>query len=88
MSMIVHYDGEGDPTVYEPSLTQYGNGPSVPDLAMAVDASIDAIGDALAEGDVGQAQALQTAADATSDALLDALGLPDADDQAGGEGGS
>lgn len=49
-------------------------------LAQALDATIDAACGALDAGDVGSAQLLLTAADATSDALLEALGVPDADD--------
>lgn len=51
-------------------------------LAAALDATIDAVGETLDDGNVEQAQALLTAADVTSDALLEALGVPDADDAA------
>jgi hypothetical protein len=74
-------DAPDAPTTFTPATDG-----DVAGLAMAVDASIDAIGDALAMGDMGQASALQTAADATSDALLSALGLPDADDPSAGAG--
>ncbi len=56
---------------------------NVGELAQAVDAAIDAVGDALDTGNVGQAVALVDAADAVSDALLDALGVPDADEPEG-----
>jgi hypothetical protein len=49
-------------------------------LAMALDAAIDAAQDALSEGNADQAAAILTAAEVTSDALLEMLGLPDADD--------
>lgn len=63
----------------------YSYGPADDDdnvatLAQGVDAAIDAAGTALDGGNVAQAQALLTAADAASDALLDALGVSDADD--------
>jgi hypothetical protein len=47
---------------------------------MALDAAIDAAQDALSEGNADQAAAILTAAEVTSDALLEMLGLPDADD--------
>ncbi len=43
-------------------------------------ASIDEAQEALASGDAASAGALLTAAEATSDALLDALGVADVDD--------
>ena len=68
MSVVVNYPAAGSP-----------DEPNVGALAQAVDATIDAIGDALADGNIGQATALAVAADAASDALLDALGVADAD---------
>jgi hypothetical protein len=75
---IVHYPDAGAPQVYTPESDDMDD--SIPGLAMAVDAAIDAIGDALDEGNIGQAQALLTAAETVSDALLAAVGAPDADD--------
>lgn len=77
---LVHYGADDTPTVYTP---QDDADDSIPELAQAVDAAIDAIGCALDEGNIGQAQALQTAAETVSDALLDAIGVPDADDMGG-----
>lgn len=61
---------------------------SPPDLALALDAVLDEVVEALGTGDVEQATQLVTAAEATSDALLEALGVPpSADpDDAPGEG--
>lgn len=53
---------------------------NVGSLAAAIDAVLDEVQDALAAGDIPTAVALVTAAEATSDALLDLLGIPDADD--------
>jgi hypothetical protein len=53
---------------------------NVASLAVAIDAVLDEVQDALVAGDVPTATALVTAAEATSDALLEALGIPDADD--------
>lgn len=78
MSMIVHYDEAGNATHYVPQTPDSDEDPGV--TAQALDAVIDATADALAEGNVAQAQALVTAADATSDVLLDELGVADADD--------
>jgi len=52
-------------------------------LAQALDAVLDEISDALAEGDVAEAQSLVVAAEVTSDALLEALGVPE--DEASGD---
>jgi hypothetical protein len=52
-------------------------------LAQALDAAIDAAQLALADDNPAQAAALLTAAEATSDALLAVLGLPDADEPEG-----
>jgi HK97 family phage prohead protease len=49
-------------------------------LAAAVDAALDEIVSALAEGDVASATDLATAAQATVDALLAVMGVPDADE--------
>lgn len=51
-------------------------------LAQALDATIDSAQQALADGNPAQAQALLTSAEVTSDALLDLLGVSDADDPA------
>jgi hypothetical protein len=75
MSMIIHYGADGDSEAFVPAPAE-----DPAPLAQAVDAAIDAVGDALDQGNVAQAQALLTAADAASDALLDALGVTDADD--------
>ena len=53
-------------------------------LAQALDATIDAAQQAMAENNFGQAHALLTGAEATSDALLAVLGVPDADEPEGG----
>jgi hypothetical protein len=52
-------------------------------LAQALDAVIDEAQAALAMGDPGQAAALLTSAEVTADALLEVLGVPDADEPAG-----
>lgn len=49
-------------------------------LAQALDATIDEAQGALAEGNPAQAADLLTAAEATSDALLEVLGGVDADE--------
>ncbi len=49
-------------------------------LAAAIDVVLDEAQEALASGDAASAGALLTAAEATSDALLDALAVPDVDD--------
>jgi hypothetical protein len=77
---IYVYDGTtGEGTVFTPEPEG-----DVAGLAKALDAQIDATVDALNVGNVDQAQALLTGAGTTSDALLEALGLPDADDTVGG----
>lgn len=53
-------------------------------LAAAVDATLDAVTAALEAGNVDQATALLTGAEATVDNLLEVLGVPDADDVAEG----
>jgi hypothetical protein len=53
---------------------------SVAMLAQAIDATLDACQAACAGGDMPSCIALLTAAEATSDALLEALGLADPDD--------
>ena len=50
-------------------------------LAAAIDEVLDAVAEALAAGDVAEATALVTAALATSDSLLSALGAPEAEDE-------
>jgi hypothetical protein len=47
------------------------------ELAQAVDAALDACDAALDAGDIPAAKALLTAAEETSDSLLEALGVPD-----------
>jgi hypothetical protein len=54
-------------------------------LAAALDAVIDEAQDALAEGNVAQAQALLVGAESVSDNLLELLGVPDADDMDAGD---
>lgn len=49
-------------------------------LAQAVDEALDACDDAWVAGDMGTARALLTAAMATCDALLEALGVDDPDE--------
>ncbi len=71
---VYHYTGDENPSA-SPDADE-----SVGGLAQAVDAAIDAVGDALDEGNINQAQAALTAADVASDALLEALGVIDADD--------
>jgi hypothetical protein len=53
-------------------------------LAQALDATIDAAQDALAEGNPAQAADLLTAAEQTSDQLLMTLGGTDADEPGAG----
>lgn len=53
---------------------------NVASLALALDAVLDEVQEALAAGDTDTATALVTAAEATADALLESLGIPDADD--------
>lgn len=79
MAMVMHYseDPSEPPTTFVPAPD---TDEDVGALAQGVDAAIDAAGDALDQGNVAQAQALLVAADAASDALLGALGVPDADD--------
>lgn len=52
-------------------------------LAQALDATIDEAQNALAEGNPDQASALLTSAEATSDQLLETLGVSDADEPTG-----
>jgi len=56
------------------------------DLAAGLDAVLDSMTTALEAGDIGQATALLAAANSTSDELLEALGIPDADDPSVGAG--
>jgi hypothetical protein len=53
--------------------------PTTVELAQAIDASLDAVDQALDAGDIPTAQALVTAAGETSDSLLAALGAPEAE---------
>lgn len=56
----------------------YGSSPL--DLAVAVDSVLDAVQTAFSSGDIAGAQALVTAAEETTDSLLEALGSPEAED--------
>lgn len=81
MSMVVHYNGDGEGETHVPTITRIGPPDQDPGvLAEGLDATIDATAAALTGGNVDQAEALLGAADNGADALLDALGRPDADD--------
>ena len=49
------------------------------ELAQAIDATLDAADAAFDAGDIASAEALVTAAEETSDSLLEALGAPEAE---------
>lgn len=72
----------GDPMVDETITADAGADPDEDPgaLAAAVDATLDSVTAELTAGNVDQALALLTGAEATVDTLLEVLGVPDADD--------